>query len=206
MDHITSYPLCWPDGWCRLGCEESSRFGKFNKPVSIAKATEFVLAELKRKGIPDYNVIISADLRLRNDGLPYSTQREPEDKGCSVWWREGDTRKVIAIDKYNRVADNLYSIGKTIEALRGIARWGSGEVLERTFSGFDALPPAGSVMTGEEPWYVVLDIDPEHRDMPELIEQVYKSLRSDAHPDNGGSNEQFNRVQKAWETYQQLNQ
>ena len=76
--------------------------------------------------IPECDVIISTNLRLKKDGYPYSNQIEPSDKGCAVWWRESPAEKVIALDKYDRTADNLYAIGKTIEAMRGIERWGGG--------------------------------------------------------------------------------
>jgi hypothetical protein len=85
-------------------------------------------------------VIISSDLKLRNDGLPYSNQRTPEDNGIAVWWKIDGERRVIAPDKYTKIEDNLYAIGKTLEAMRGIERWGGGEIMVRTFTGFTALP------------------------------------------------------------------
>lgn len=193
MDHVTASPLCWPQGWKRSISKESSRFGKWNKPVSIAKATDFVLEELRRMGIPDYNVIISTDLKLRNDGLPYSSQRDPNDKGCSVWWKDGSKQMVLALDKYDRIADNLYAIGKTVEAMRGIERWGSGEILERTFTGFQALPdPSNATVEG---WRQILDY--YGNDIKEA-NSAYKVARKKAHPDHGGSSDQFYKVNEAW--------
>lgn len=194
-EQITASPLCWPDGWKRTKRPERSRFGRYNSKVSISKATWFVLDELRRMGIPDFNVIISTDLKLRQDGLPYSNQREPEEQGVSVWWKDGGRQKVIALDKYDRIADNLYAIGKTIEAMRGIERWGSGEILERTFTGFTALPPAG------RPWRQVLGY-PEGNDLTE-VKRLYRKAMTVQHPDHGGDPQLASEINAAWEQARQ---
>jgi hypothetical protein len=195
-EHITASPLTWPDGWTRTKSPERSRFGKWQKPVSIAVATTFVLEELRRMGIGDWNVIISTDLRLRQDGLPYSNQREPDDKGASVWWKDGDEQRVIALDKYDRIADNIYAIGKTIEAMRGIERWGGGEILERTFTGFTALPNPDA----QPSWRDVLDY---YGDDIDDANTAYKVARAVAHPDKGGDTDRFYLVNQAWEQAEQ---
>jgi len=193
MENISSSPLTWPEGWTRSTNYERSRFGKWNKPISIAKATVCVLEELKRMGINSRDVIISTDLKLRNDGLPYSSQREPANKGAAVWWMDGDSQKVLALDKYDRIADNLYAISKTIEAMRGIRRWGSGEILDRVFKGFTSLPSPDSVI--QPPWREVFAYD--GHDLA-VVNAVYKKLRSKYHPDKGGDAVTFDKVVKAW--------
>lgn len=47
----------------------------------------------------------------------------------------------FACEKWQDVYGNIYAIGKTIEALRGIERWGTGDMVEQAFTGFVALPP-----------------------------------------------------------------
>lgn len=201
--HITASPLTWPHGWKRTKIKLSSQFrtkrsnGCGSDNITIAKAVSFVLAELHRMGTPDYKVIISTDLQLRQDGLPYSKQKIPDDVGASVWWKDGDNQRVIALDKYNRIADNIYAIGKTIEAMRGIERWGSGEILERTFTGFNALPDPDSA--AQPHWRTVLSY--EGNDIGEA-ETHYKKRRSEAHSDKGGSDAEFHLVQQAWEQAQ----
>ncbi|MCK4759954.1 MAG: J domain-containing protein [Candidatus Aminicenantes bacterium] len=193
-EHITASPLTWPDGWKRTKTKVRSQF----KSPSIATATRFVIEELGRMGIGDWNIIISTDLKLRQDGLPYSSQKTPEDIGASVWWKDkNDVRRVIALDKYDRIADNIHAIGKTIEAMRGIERWGSGEILERTFTGFDALPGPDHVIARS--WRDVLDY---YGDDLKEAEKVYRKARMDAHPDQGGSESAFHEVTQAWEQAQ----
>ena len=191
-EHITASPLTWPDGWTRTKSPKRSQFGKLGQAVTISKATNFVLDELRRMGIGDWNVIISTNLELRRDGLPYSNQKEPGDKGASVWWKDNkEKRRVIALDKYDRIADNIYAIGKTIEAMRGIERWGGGEILERTFTGFTALPNPDA----QSSWRDVLDY---HGDDIDDANTAYKIARAAAHPDKGGDTDRFYLVNQAW--------
>lgn len=193
-DHITASPLTWPDGWTRTEEPARSRFGKWNSPVTIAQATSHLLSELMRMGIPDCDVIISADLRLRNDGLPYSNQKSPKDKGVAVWWLDAPQQRVIALDKYDRIADNIWAIAKTIEAMRGIERWGAGEILERVFTGFNALPSPESVSTPS--WRTALNYFGDNLQEAKI---AYKKIRSKSHPDNGGDIEIFHLINRAWQ-------
>lgn len=198
-EHITAYPLTWPNGWKRTHDQEHALFSKKTsqyqrRKITVSDAVGFVLDELRRMGIPDFKVIISTDLKLRLDGLPYSGQKEPDDQGASVWWKDGSAQKVIAIDKYHRVADNIYAIGKTIEALRGIERWGSGEVLERTFTGFTALPNLSP-----EGWWEIIDL-PQHTPTADVL-AAFKKARFRSHPDQGGSTESFNLINDAYEQF-----
>lgn len=194
-DHITASPLCWPEGWKRTRNKCRSNFAS-NR--TIDRATRFVIDELHRMGVRQNKIIISTNLQLRTDGLPYSQQRTPDDVGAAVWWTDKNgTQKVIALDQYDRIADNLYAIGKTIEAMRGIERWGGGEILDRTFSGFTALPGPDHVVGRN--WRDVLEY---YGDSLDACYSAYLLARSAAHPDRGGSNEAFDEVQQAWEQAQ----
>ncbi|MFL6228071.1 MAG: J domain-containing protein, partial [Pyrinomonadaceae bacterium] len=139
MSEYNAYPLSWPLGWPRHAVRIRSRFGKWNAPPSVAQGAKKVLAELKRMGVDDHAVVISTNIELRLDGLPRSDRRAPTDPGAAVYFRLwNDQRKVLACDKYVTVGDNLYAIGLTIEATRGIERWGSVTV-EQAFAGYVAL-------------------------------------------------------------------
>ncbi len=210
---IPAFPLAWPVGWKRTpaGARTRAKFGKQTttshtysdgsrttwngkRAVSIAEAVSRVRGELARMGIDDDDLVISSNLQLRLDGLPRGAQREPEDPGVAVYWsdrhRRGNPPRCMAIDRYDRVADNLAAVAATLEAMRAIERHGGAEILERAFTGFAALHGAA-----RESWATVLDAaDPLGS---------YRRLRSQHHPDNGGDREQFERVQRAWDDYQQ---
>lgn len=204
----TAYPLSWPAGWkrtplssrtrARFGQARSSGFGYSSRgELTVAQATDRVLGELRRMGVKDYNLIISSNIELRRDGLPRSGQREPEDPGVAVYWRDsnqdGHPMRCMAIDRYDRVADNLAAIAATLEAMRAIERHGGAEILNRAFTGFTALPGAGSTTH----WRDVLGV-PATASRAE-IEAAYRRLRSQHHPDRGGDAERFHQIQKAFD-------
>ena len=89
----------------------------------------------------------------------------------------------------------MQAVAKTIEALRGIDRWGTGDMMEAAFRGFAALPDQASTN-----WRIVLGVSDGAT--PLQIIEAYRSLRSQHHPDHGGDVEQFRRVQAAYETAQ----
>lgn len=123
--------------------------------------------------------VLSTNLETRLDGLPYANAKEPADPGVAVYFERGGKQMVFACDKWDRVKDNIRAICKTIEAMRGIERWGASDMLERALSAFEALPPPMS------PW-AILDL-PEGADA-EAVRRAFRRKASAAHPDHGGSN------------------
>lgn len=211
---ISAHPLSWPEGWPRAKSRERANFGRAGGGMSGARKQRLevvdgcnrVLLELGRLGIDRQDVIVSTNVRTRMDGLPRSGEAEPQDPGAAVYWvtyRRAKTsepnppmieqRRVMAVDRYDRVADNLAAIAATLEALRAIDRHGGGQILERAFTGFTALPaPEAS-----RDWRVVLGVP--GRPTLEDVEEAYRRLRSLHHPDRGGAAADFHAVQVAYE-------
>lgn len=207
------YPLSWPAGWKRTALQHrtAARFGKASRnsgtgswqpwrAVTIAEAVDRVRKQLEHMGIHDDDLLISTNLQLRLDGLPRSNQGEPVDPGVAVYWQERGKRdqepKCMAIDRYDRVADNLAAIAATLDAMRAIERHGGGEILARAFAGFTALAPPVDVRT----WWQVLGVS--EVSFAADVEAVYRRLRSAAHPDRpGGDAQRFNEVQAAYEQF-----
>ncbi|KLC07816.1 J domain-containing protein [Xanthomonas perforans] len=205
---IPASPLSWPAGWKRTpaGQREKARFGRagrrryngdYDAPrvLTISEAVDRVRLEMQRMGINNDDLVISTNLELRLDGLPRSNQREPADPGVAVYWQDRYDRtqppKCMAIDCYDRVADNLAAVAATLDAMRAIERHGGAAILERAFAGFTALPAPVALS-----WRDVLD--------PADPEGSYRRLRSQHHPDRaGGDAQQFQRVQRAWDAYRQ---
>lgn len=132
IEQITSHSLTWPKSRKRSKIKKHSQFGK----VSISRAIDEIIATLGRMGCPSWNVIISTNVQLKSNGLPYSGRKSPDDSGVSIWWRDTDgSRKVMAIDKYNTVQDNLWAVHKTLEAMRGIVGMAFGHGLKKTCKG-----------------------------------------------------------------------
>jgi len=138
--------------------------------------------------------VISSNLPLRRDGLPYAGQAEPRDPGVAVYFQWKGKSLVLASDRWDRVGDNFRAIEKAIEAMRGLDRWGVSEMLDRAFSGFAALPePSRPRSTCWE----VLGVD--QRDSLDVIETMYRAKTKRAHPDLGGSHDEMARLNRAIE-------
>lgn len=142
-------------------------------------------------GTPDYLVVISTNLQLRRDGLPYSAQKEPTDPGAAVYWRVGDKRFVMACDRFTTVGENLYTIGKTIEATRAIERWGA-VTTEQAFAGYVALEEKT-----EPSCWEVLQIPPGSN--RQQVIDAFRRRALETHPDAGGSANAFTEVTRAKE-------
>lgn len=191
---VTRYPLSWPFGWPRVTSRSRSEFGNH----SIADCVDEIIRQLNL--LRASNIVISTNLKVRGDGLPYSNQRQPDDPGVAVYFKLHrfvaakvvyDDR-VLACDKWGKVEDNLWAIAKHIDALRGQQRWGVGSV-EQAFAGYQALPPAPDV----EAWWMVLGV--ERNAYVETIKAAYRAKAKATHPDTGGDADAFSRVQAAYE-------
>jgi len=164
-----AYPLKWPNGWPRTRSPKRSRF-----EVTFARARDELVDEIQRMG--GRYVVLSTNVAVRRDGWPYANQAEPKDPGVAVYFQRGDRQMVFACDRWDRVKDNMRAIAKTIEAMRGIERWGASEMMERAFAAFEALP---APKTWRETFGDVRTADDLHR--------TYREKAKKAHPDAGGS-------------------
>lgn len=204
---INAYPLSWPAGWPRTKTRTRARFSRRerkyghggswmqNAALSVADGVERVMGELARLGVNDDDIVISTNVRVRLDGRPRSSEPEPSDPGVAVYWQERSNKsaRVIAVDQYDRVADNLAAIAGTLEALRAIDRWGGAQILERAFTGFTALPSPDQA----PPWWAVLGCDKDaSRDD---IERAYRRAAAANHPDRGGSHDAMAEINRAYE-------
>ncbi len=189
-----AYPLQWPIGWNRTKHPALSRFGTHWDKPSIHAATQKLITEIRMLGGKD--VIISTDLKLKQDGLPYSSQKEPEDRGAAVYFKWNKEDIVIACDTFNKIGCNLWAMAKTIEAMRGIDRWGCSELLNRAFSGFKALPESTDGLTS---WWDILEIDKSSGEQD--VKSAFRLKAKTYHPDNPdtGDSLKFKQIKAAYE-------
>lgn len=210
----TRYPLAWPDGWHRTPAHQRKRatFGrketrpgnswKSHARLTVNDATCRVLAELERLGVVrDDDIIISTMIRVRLDGRPRSGEPEPQDPGVAVYWeRPGESPRCMAIDLYDRVADNLAAIAATLEAMRAIERHGGAAILDRAFSGFAALPAPGRA---ERDWREVLGFSDQQTVGFDDARLAYRRLATENHPDHGGDPDRMAEINRAWQQAQE---
>ena len=185
---IEAYPLHWPPNWKRTKDPDWSRFG-----TSFASARDGLITEARLLGARD--LIISTNIPLRLDGLPYANRRMPDDPGVAVYFKLDGNNQCMPCDKWDHIEDNLHAIELTVAALRGIGRWGAKDMVNAAFKGFKALPETAGV--GEQtPWYDVLECSPNAS--TEMVKFAYKRRASKHHPDTGGSNKAFADLQNAY--------
>lgn len=166
-----AFPLAWPFGKPRNKNPQRSRFA-----VQFAKARDALMREidLLRGRLP----VLSSNIQLKRDGLPYAGQKEPDDRGIAVYFTLKGQQFCFACDRWDKAGDNIQAIRHTIAALRGIERWGTGDMVQQAFTGFMALP------SPDNP-YDVLGVKRDASD--DEIDSAYKQKAMLAHPDKGGS-------------------
>lgn len=110
LDQVSEQRLCWPETKPRAAQRIDGAF----KGHEVASVENRIGWEMARWGIRAY--IIS-----RNNQRLFAG-----DPGAALWWtdRQGELR-VLACDKYKKLANNLRAIQITLEAMRGLERWGA---------------------------------------------------------------------------------
>lgn len=170
---ISAYPLQWPQAYPRSKSRGTPQFKS-----TFGRSRDELIEELRRLGATE--VILSSMIPVRGDGLPYADfeRRIITDPGVAVYFKWKGSQRVLACDKWQRVEHNVHALKLSIEAMRGLDRWGASSILERAFTGFTALP-------APEQWWDVLQVDPQGP--LTSAEARYKMMIRLAHPDAGGS-------------------
>lgn len=184
---VDAYPLNWPVGYPRT---KSYRRKTARFDTSFAVARDTLRAEIRKFG--GNNVVISTNVPLKRDGFPYANYGRIDDPGVAVYFSYQGNQVVFACDKWDMIEDNLQAIRKTVDAMRGLERWGVSDMLNRAFAGFKALPEetiAGS-------WYNILGCS--ETASVDQIKSAYRKLSKVLHPDAGGSCDAFDRLAKAF--------
>jgi len=196
------YPLDWPVGYPRTQSPQRSRFENPTLDKSVKNLVDEVSRLLYGRvhSRADVDVVISSNIPLRNDGFPRADYMKSaiKDKGVAVYFKKEDTDIVICCDKWDTVESNMHAVYKTIEAMRSIERWGVSDFIQRSFTGFKALP------AGPEPrkWWEVFDLAscPDATlSSKNIVDLKYKSLVKIRHPDRqNGNSELFHELQEAY--------
>lgn len=170
----SGFPLAWPIGRPRTRNPQRSQF-----KVTQHAAVQDLAYEVDRMG--GSQLVITTNVELRRDGLPRSDRAAPRDTGVAVYFVYKKKPMCFACDRWSTIGENVRAIGQTVNALRGIERWGSGSMIEQAMQGFTALPAP------EQPWQVLgVAHDADRR----TIEAAYRRLAAEFHPDRDTGDEQ----------------
>lgn len=190
MESTRSYPLYWPEGWPRAQSNEvkRARFGDH----SVNEGRRVLADQVRLFG--GRELIISSNLELRLDGNPRSNQKQPSDRGVSIFFERDKQPMALACDIYTTIEDNLWALCRTLDALRQIERDGSPSLINRAFKGFAALPDPDA-----RKWWEVLNVAETAGDAE--IKKAYFDKAKQYHPDNRetGDEELFRQVQIAYD-------
>ena len=183
-DRDLEYPLAWPVGWPRMQSRHDAGFRVYGGRLTIADGLGRLLPELEKLGASD--VIVSTNV------LPRLTGKvgEVSDPGAAVYFRleRRGEQKVLACDKWTRVADNLAAIAAHVEALRGQQRWGVGTIAQ-AFAGYKSLSAIRN-------WWEILGVPPNAP--ADQIKKRKRELLAQHHPDRGGDPAQAAEVTEAY--------
>jgi len=185
----TAFPLAWPNGWPKTE-DYKKQDGSFKTETPRA------LANLKRELdlMRAKNLVLSSNYTLGVEN--------PKDSGVVAYFEWEQTQMAIPCDRYRRIAHNIQAIALTIEAMRGIERWGAKHMIKAMFSGFKQI---GMGQHHEEPllkWWEILKCP--HESNGATITEAYRRRIKEVHPDKGGTQEEFINVQAAYDHVKSL--
>lgn len=180
---IRAYPLQWPIGRPREHGRERATF-----KVTMGRSVQDIQAEIRMLG--GSNLVISTNMPVRSDGLPYAAKRIIFDAGAAAYFTYKGRSVCFACDRWDTLEANLRAVSLTINALRGIARWGTGDMVAAAINAFTALP-------APECWWQVLGLKDPSATRAE-IESAHRALIMKHHPDrDGGDTDLAARINRA---------
>ena len=179
MSELTAFPLCWPDGWPRTEVvrRESAPF-----KAELGRALAGLRDQVRLMGGKD--LLLSSNCALGDE--------RPRDCGVVAYFKWQETAMAIPCDRWNRVADNVRAIALTIEAMRGMERWGAKHMIKAMFTGFKRLPERASGV----PWWELLGV--RHDAPMDKIKLAYRERAKEFHPDRGGDAGAMARLNEAF--------
>lgn len=176
LDQVSDFPLCWPDNKPRAAHRIDSRF----KSASLAVAHRLIDDEMARWHARGFVLSMAPAFR-----------RTTTDPAVALWWnmRAKDSAaphnlRVLACDQYQLQEHNAYAIGRTLEALRMVERYGTYS-LEQAVEGAKLALPAPE---GSKPlaWRDILGVVPSELpkdDAIALVNARYRRIAMEKHLD-----------------------
>lgn len=186
--------LQWPAGFTRTPAQNRERTWKFGS--TRGSTTSQLAAEMERLDPDDWRCETgSGGAHTKKNGLP-KTSANPDDPGFVLRWSKDGSQFAVACDRYARLDSNMRAVLLWVREtrLRGDRPVETGEDEFAT-----ARLPSGdedAIEVPEQP-HEVLGVAPDADDFE--VRATYYDRVKEVHPDQGGSAEQFQRVQQAQE-------
>ncbi|MGV3720876.1 MAG: molecular chaperone DnaJ [Actinomycetota bacterium] len=193
----------WPHAPTRTRAQGRFRTGFQDTLNLLARELEF----LRARDVVIQLAILPAE--IRNDGYPRANAR-PSHPGVIISFTGRHGPLSFPCDTYLDWKDNLRAIALALEALRAVDRYGVTQRAEQ-YRGWAQLGDGNEPVTGtpadlEQAAALLLKVAKRGRmtsdpravlASPEVFETVRRLAIRYSHPDQGGSNEEFLRVDAA---------
>jgi len=179
----TAYPLQWPAGWPRTEPYKRER-GAFR--CTLAGALSNLHDQLRLLGAK--GLVLSSNYTLGSSN--------PADPGVCAYFTHDGVSLAIPCDRWSRIEGNVQAVALTVEAMRGMNRWGAKHMIRAMFSGFKALP---APVNGARAWWAVLGCNRQAGKL--VIQDLYRALAKERHPDAGGTTESFQELNEAFREF-----
>jgi len=177
----------WPAGLDRTPAGERGRDRTFK--VSLASAVADLEDELGRVAPDDWRVSFG-NTHSKTNGMPLHNA-SPDDPGFALYWTDDGDDYAVACDSSPQLRDNIRHVHKWLRETRLRA--------DRPVQTADAefaaarLPSADDdAIAASAPPHEVLGVSPDAPDA--VIKGAARAMKKDAHPDNGGSTDEFQRI------------
>lgn len=189
--------LDWPAGFERTPAAERERNRSFE--ATVGTTTQDLATEMDRMDVDEWRGEIG-NSHTKSNGLPLHNAN-PDDPGFVLRWVDDGEQFAVACDASPRLRDNLRYVFKWVHE----TRMRSQRPVKTGDSEFAAarLPPGDdedAVVAGSasrQPPHEVLHIQ---KGAPEdVVKSAARARKAQAHPDNGGSTAEFQRVVEAEE-------
>lgn len=187
---VHPFPLLWPEKFPRRDSyrREPGTF-KTTLPAALKNVEKSLELFAKDSGKKLEDLSITSNYTLG--------ATTPKDPGVAVWFVWDGMQVSIAVDRYTKIEANLQAIHHIIEARRVELRHGTLALVRATLTGFIALPaPPGTA--SKRTWREVFGYGPAATVNRSMLDERMRQLRSERHPDRGGSNDAFTELTDAY--------
>jgi hypothetical protein len=206
---VRFHPLTWQGP----STPAKDRRSRYTFRVGWTDTLELLTKELELLGARD--IVIEVGLstsEIRLDGWPRANAREPQHPGVRLAFESRHGPLIYQTDAYDGWQANVRALALSLQALRAVDRYGVTKRGEQ-YTGWKALPagsspaPVDTRMSREDAITTVLRLAGMTVQAPmnraavmsenELRKPILVRARRAAHPDTGGSDEEFQRLSEA---------
>lgn len=188
----------WPAGYDRTDSGDRESYPG-DLSVTRKQAFESIVDELEHWGKTDVQIDSASQHYADWPNIPHQHDK-PDDVGVVAYYRDpegrADEQSAIACDQWSSQRENARAISLWVRRIRLANR--CGVETARDIDEVAQLPPAdGEAIAAPVPPHEVLDVAPDATAAE--IREAYREKVVHAHPDQGGSDEEFYRLEKARE-------